>query len=209
LRVPAACTAAVAQDYVAKCLLFIEVKIMAKRNPGVPAETPDQQPGQETPLSIERPGMSGPDSIEVTSASFENRIAREQSEYYEGMSPALRWTPVAGAKSYSLIVEDPDAKAVRPFVHWVAWNIPGGQTELRLDQATAVQGKNSHGTLGYFGPRPPVGDPPHHYHFQIFALDAELELPAGAPRDELLDAMKGHVLAAGELVGVYQQATAP
>ena len=72
-----------------------------------------------------------------------------------------------------------------------------------------LQGLNSRGSMGYFGPRPPVGDPPHHYHFQVFALDTRLEVPPGAERDAVLEAMKGHVLAAGELVGTYQQSVEP
>jgi phosphatidylethanolamine-binding protein (PEBP) family uncharacterized protein len=54
-----------------------------------------------------------------------------------------------------------------------------------------------------------VGDPPHHYHFQVFALNTMLDVPFGAEREELLTAMQGHVLAAGELVGTYQQLVAP
>jgi phosphatidylethanolamine-binding protein (PEBP) family uncharacterized protein len=54
-----------------------------------------------------------------------------------------------------------------------------------------------------------VGDPPHHYHFQMFALDTTLNVPPGSSRDEVLQAMAGHVLAAGELVGEYQQTVAP
>ena len=53
--------------------------------------------------------------------------------------------------------------------------------------------------------KPPEGDPPHHYHFQVFALDRELDLPHGASRAELLEAMQGHVLAKGQLVGTYQR----
>jgi phosphatidylethanolamine-binding protein (PEBP) family uncharacterized protein len=60
---------------------------------------------------------------------------------------------------------------------------------------------DSVGAVGYRGPRPPAGDPPHHYHVQVFALDRLLELPAGSNRDEVLAAMKGHVRARGELVG--------
>jgi Raf kinase inhibitor-like YbhB/YbcL family protein len=117
-----------------------------------------------------------------------------------------------------VITEDPDAKPITPFVHWVAWNIPADRTSLpeglqeqpRLTQPEGVlQGRTSRGSVGYFGPKPPVGDPPHHYHFQVFALDAKLDVPAGADRDQLLAAMQGHVLAAGELVGTYRQAVAP
>jgi Raf kinase inhibitor-like YbhB/YbcL family protein len=64
-------------------------------------------------------------------------------------------------------------------------------------------------SVGYKGPRPPEGDPAHHYHFQVFALDNKLELPAGANREELLKAMGGHVLAKGELVGWFKRPDHP
>ena len=67
----------------------------------------------------------------------------------------------------------------------------------------ARQGANDQGSTGWFGMRPPLGDPAHPYHFQVFALDTRLDLPAGAGRAELLGAMEGHVLAAGEVVGTY------
>jgi Raf kinase inhibitor-like YbhB/YbcL family protein len=115
-------------------------------------------------------------------------------------------------------MEDPDAKPITPFVHWVAWNIPsslshlreGLQEQPRLTEPEGIlQGRTSRGTVGYYGPRPPVGDPPHHYHFQVFALDTMLDVPPGSSRDDVLAAMAGHVLAAGELVGEYQQTQAP
>ena len=69
----------------------------------------------------------------------------------------------------------------------------------------AVEGQNGSGSKGYFGPRPPAGDPDHHYHFQVFALDTTMSLAPGADRDKVVEAMKGHVLAKGELVGTYSQ----
>jgi Raf kinase inhibitor-like YbhB/YbcL family protein len=67
------------------------------------------------------------------------------------------------------------------------------------------QGANSKSERGYFGPRPPPGDLPHHYHFQLFALDTVLDLPDGFNRHALLTAMQSHVVAKGELVGVFQK----
>jgi len=157
-------------------------------------------------------------SLTVSSPSIHGAIPRKQSEYADGISPEIAWSRVEGAKSYALILEDPDAKSPKPFVHWIAWNIPGGVTSLpegledreRVPEREGLlQGKNGRGSVGYFGPRPPVGDPPHHYHFQVFALDDELDVSAGADRDELIEAMQGHVLAAGQLVGTYQQETEP
>jgi Raf kinase inhibitor-like YbhB/YbcL family protein len=130
----------------------------------------------------------------------------------------LSWSAVAGAKSYALIAEDPDAAPYKPFVHWLAWNIPatvlalpeGLQEQARLTEPEGVlQGTNTRGSLGYTGPRPPVGDPAHRYYFQVFALDTMLDVPFGADRDQLLAAMKGHVLAKSAVMGKYAQKTAP
>jgi len=158
--------------------------------------------------------------IAVQSYSFEQGagIPLRHSEYADGVSPPLRWSAVPGAVSYAIVMEDPDARPITPFVHWVAWNIPGNVTMLpeglqeqgRLTEPEGVmQGKTTRGSLGYYGPRPPVGDAPHAYHFQVLALDTLLNLPAGASRDEVLAAARGHVLGKGELVGRYQQTVAP
>jgi Raf kinase inhibitor-like YbhB/YbcL family protein len=154
--------------------------------------------------------------LSVSSAAWKpgQAIPAQYSEYADGVSPPVRWNAVEGAAAYALIVEDPDAKQIKPFTHWLAWNIPatttelpeGLQEQLRLTEPEGVlQGANDRGSPGYFGPRPPEGDPPHHYHFQVFALDKPLDLPPGADRNQLLSAMQGHVLAKGELVGTYQQ----
>jgi Raf kinase inhibitor-like YbhB/YbcL family protein len=170
------------------------------------------------PLALQRAGMGAKNHITVRSPAIHGTISKVQSEYGEGVSPEIWWDRIEGAKSYALILEDPDAKSVTPFVHWVAYNIPADLTSLPeglqeqeqlSEPAGLLQGKTSKGNVGYFGPRPPVGDPPHHYHFQVFALDNQLDVPPGAERDEVLEAMSGHVLAAGELVGTYQQAVEP
>jgi Raf kinase inhibitor-like YbhB/YbcL family protein len=141
-------------------------------------------------------------------------IDPRHSAYGDNLSPPLRWTPVEGAGAYAMIVEDPDAPREKPFVHWLIWNIPGETTSLPeglpvgahlTTPQNTVQGRNDNGSFGYFGPRPPGGHGPHHYHFQIFALDGPLALkPEDADLRALVDAMKGRVLAEGELVGVYE-----
>jgi Raf kinase inhibitor-like YbhB/YbcL family protein len=68
-----------------------------------------------------------------------------------------------------------------------------------------VQGANITGKPGYYGPKPPPADKPHAYHFQVFALDTVLNLPAGFNRQALLDAIKGHVIGKGEVIGTYQR----
>ena len=73
-----------------------------------------------------------------------------------------------------------------------------------VDRGNMRQGKNSRRTLGYFGPRPPANDPPHRYHFQVFAVDAVLDVLPGADKGELLRALKGHVTAHGETIGTFE-----
>ncbi len=121
-------------------------------------------------------------------------------------SPHLRWTGVPReARSLVFIVEDPDAPSVKPFVHWLVWNVDTSLTELREGAKFAVQGRNSSLRIGFAGAAPPRGDRPHRYHFQVFALGRLLELKDGTGRSALLDAMRGHILAAGELIGTYQR----
>lgn len=170
--------------------------------------------GSGVALAIER--VAGPAVITVTSPAFAEGapIPPQQSEYHDGVAPALRWTPVEGAATYVVIMEDPDAAAPKPFVHWLAWNIrqpmtpEGLHEEIKLPDGI-VQGATSRGSVGYFGPRPPVGDAPHHYHFQVFALDRPLDILPGSDRDTLLAAMRGHVIGEGRLVGTYTQTEAP
>lgn len=176
--------------------------------------------GTRVPLATLRDETRSKGTMTLSSSAFVQNgpIDMRHSEYADGVSPALSWKAVPGAKSYALIVEDPDAIPARPFVHWLAWNIPANVTSLpeglqkqpRLTEPAGVlQGRTTRGSIGYYGPRPPVGDAPHHYHFQILALDFVPDLPFGSDRDQLLKAIQGHVIARGELVGRYGQKTRP
>jgi len=159
-----------------------------------------------------------PQTIEVKSNAFgpNQMIPHEFSDYGESISPALIWSGVPKeAQSLVLVVEDPDAPRAMPFVHWVMYNIPASAAgvpadlpnDLRMSQPPgALQGKNSAGEIGYMGPRPPVGDKPHHYHFEVLALDAKLPLTPGADCTQVAAAIRDHVIAKGELVGVFEEA---
>jgi Raf kinase inhibitor-like YbhB/YbcL family protein len=187
-----------------------------------PAGPMEQQAAEGTrvPLAVARPETQAQGKMAVTSTAFSNNgsMPMKYSEYADGVSPNLAWAAVPNAKSYAIIMEDPDAKPQLPFVHWVAWNIPADVTRLpdgvqeqpRLTEPDGVlQGRNTRGSMGYFGPRPPVGEAAHRYHFQVFALDAKLDVPFGADRDQVLAAMQGHVIAKGEIVGKYAQTQKP
>jgi hypothetical protein len=140
------------------------------------------------------------------------KIDLRQTAYGDNRSPPLRWTRVAGAGAYAIVLEDPDAPMEKPFVHWLIWTIPGSVDSLPeglpnadhlVTPQGAIQGKNDNGSFGYFGPRPPAGTGTHHYHFQIFALDGPLTLRSEADLRSLVDAMKGRVIADSELIGTY------
>lgn len=157
--------------------------------------------------------------IEVTSPAVgtNGKIEDRYSAYHDNLSPPLNWTAVPGAKAYALVVEDPDAPRDTPFLHWIAWDIPGEATALPAGIANAahpvspqgmIQGKNDNGSYGWFGPRPPRGHGAHHYHFQLFALDAPLGMDAGSRLEEVVNALKAHTIAEGELVGTYEAPTA-
>lgn len=155
--------------------------------------------------------------IRVESAAFapNGRMPPTYTGYGRNVSPPLAWSELpAGARSFVLMMEDPDAASPMPFVHWVAIG-PASMTQLPegvmafewpRDARSVRQGSNSRSRIGYSGPRPPAGDPPHRYHFQIFALDTTLRLPSGFNRHTLLKRMEGHVLAQGTLVGTFSKA---
>ena len=106
-----------------------------------------------------------------------------------------------GTKTLALIVEDPDAPG-GVFDHWIVWNISPNEA-IAETNTPGISGTNSFGKTGYGGPCPPSGV--HRYFFKVFALDSELNLLAGSRKKELLEAMKGHVLASAELMGLYQK----
>jgi hypothetical protein len=171
------------------------------------------EPGRG-PLSLAQvsPRQSAPLQVASDAVGPDGAIGRRWSAYGDNLSPPLTWTPVAGAATYVVIVEDPDAPGDAPFVHWLIWNIPGGQAALPAGIASggrpptpagAAQGRNGAGQIGYFGPRPPPGTGAHHYHLEVFALDAPLPSPAGTRVGALVAAMRGHVIADGELVGAF------
>ena len=128
----------------------------------------------------------------------------------ENISPPLRWTdPPAEAKSFVLVVEDPDAPS-GSFRHWGLHGINAGQSELRaglgVESETRRQAINDFGKARYDGPQPPRGHGVHHYHFRIAALDVgQLDVPPDASVERLWDAARPHILDEAELVGTYER----
>src|SRR5438309_4766726 len=156
-------------------------------------------------LAAERPEMAKAQMMLVSSPAFSpgGPIALGYSAYGKSDIPPLSWSALpAGTQSLALIVEDPDASTPQPFVHWTAWNISPTAHGVPDGLAGAVQGANGTGKPGWRGPHPSDGKL-HHYHFQLFALDRKLDLPASGGRDVLLAAMKGHVIGKGRLVGTF------
>jgi Raf kinase inhibitor-like YbhB/YbcL family protein len=156
-------------------------------------------------------------TLTLSSSAFKDGspIPEEYTDYGRGKSIPLSWSdPPPGTRSMAIIMDDPDAKTPRPYVHWLIYNIPantktlgaGLTTKLSLDNPRgALQGSNSKNTIGYAGPRPPQGDPPHRYQIRLYALDQELKLDPGADEDALLEAMGGHILGQGRLVGTVEK----
>ncbi len=170
------------------------------------------------PVAIDALDARNSAKLEVRSPAFEvaGAIPLRYSDYGGKLSPPLSWSrgPTA-TKSYVVIVDDPDAKP-QLVNHWGIFNLPADVVSLpegipgapALAQPKALQATNTRGSTGYVGPRPPPGDAPHAYHFQVFALDRELDLPPAPARELVLEAMRGHVLAAGTLIGTFQRDSA-
>ena len=142
--------------------------------------------------------------MKITSSAFREGESIPSKFTCDGgnTSPPLEISDVpSGAKSVVLIADDPDAPGGL-FTHWLVWNIPPQSNSIAEGSAPkGLQGTNDFGKSGYGAPCPPSGM--HRYYFRVFALDRELDLRSGAKRSQLDAAMKGHVIAQGELIGRY------
>jgi len=152
-------------------------------------------------------------AFELTSSAFKQNgaIPKEYSCDGSDISIPLSWNkPPEGTKSLAVIADDPDAPR-GTWVHWVLYDIPAEVRELpegigpqeSLQDGTK-QGRNDFGKVGYGGPCPPSG-PAHHYYFKLYALDQLTGLKSKATKQQLLDAIKGHVLAETQLIGTYKR----
>jgi Raf kinase inhibitor-like YbhB/YbcL family protein len=147
-------------------------------------------------------------AIHVTSSAFPDggTIPEKYSCDGQDVSPQLEWRGAPDkTRSVVLMCDDPDAPN-GPFAHWILYDIPATTTKLEEGAAEGgTSGINSFGKPGYGGPCPPHGGPPHHYAFHVYAVDVPSIGKPRMTRQAVIDAMKGHVLGDGELIGEYQR----
>lgn len=145
----------------------------------------------------------------ITSSAFDHEGEIPAIYACDGVSPPLEFSNIPeNTKSLVLIMDDPDAEEVVGYtwVHWLVWNISPSTKGIEEGAVPvdAREGRNGMGTIGYQGPCPPVGRT-HRYFFKLYALDIVVDLPEGATKEQLEDAMEGHVLAEAELIGMYSR----
>jgi len=181
-------------------LLCLALAVSACGSEASPTATPVEAAEQGVPLV----------EIELKSAAFASGepIPVQYTCDGDDISPPLQWSdPPQGTQSFALIADDPDAPG-RTWVHWVLYNLPADSRSLSeavpsdADLPDGSQhGNNSWNRFGYGGPCPPSGT--HRYFFKLYALDTILDLDPGKSKDNLLQAIEGHVLAQAELMGTY------
>ena len=146
--------------------------------------------------------------MQLTSSAFENgsSIPQKYGRDFVNVNPPLTVTNVPKETvSLALIMDDPDIPTgfgFHIFDHWIVFNIPPTVTLIPEHwQVEGIRGVGTRGSLDYAGPRPP--DREHRYFFKLFALDSVLDLPEGASKTQIMDAMQGHILDSAELMGTY------
>ena len=146
-------------------------------------------------------------ALQITSSAFQNNgmIPRQYTCDGKDINPPLMIANCPqGTKSIALICDDPDAPG-GGWVHWVIWNIDPGVKEIKENSVPqgAVEGMNDFGKHRYGGPCPPTGT--HRYFFKVYALDTTFGISPNSTKADLEKAMKGHILAQGELIGLYKR----
>jgi hypothetical protein len=143
-------------------------------------------------------------TLTLSSPAFRNKgdIPEKYTCAGSNVSPEIQIGNIpSAAKSLALIVDDPDAPG-STFDHWIMWNIPVTD-KIAENSSPGTQGLNGKKENKYCGPCPPKGL--HHYHFRVYALDAQLDIPAKSDKAALMKAMEGHILASGKLVGTFKK----
>ena len=143
-------------------------------------------------------------SLKLSSLSFQQNGMIPSRHTCDGINinPTLHIEGIPEeARSLAIIADDPDAPR-GTFCHWIVWNIPVTH-QIREKESRGTQGKNDYGHQQYNGPCPPSGT--HHYHFKVYALDGILNIPASSDKAKLEQAMAGHILGFGVLIGQYRR----
>ena len=160
-------------------------------------------------------GFNLPPLLMQTEAFPDGGIVPQKYAGRGGVQPGFKFSGAPeGTMSYAIIFHDIDVALMGntgDVLHWIAWNIPaaaGGIPEGKLPDG-AVQGANVAGQNAYFGPGAPAGPRYHHYVFELYALNSNLDLPATAGRDDLLKAMAGKITAKAAYVGRYRNEAPP
>jgi len=143
--------------------------------------------------------------LSVNSSAFENNklIPAKYTCDGDDVNPPLTIEGVPeGTKTIALIVDDPDAP-MGTWDHWIVWNIPATTSKIEENAVSGTEGMNDFRRRSYGGPCPPSGT--HRYFFKVYALDVKLDLSPTSRKRDVEKAMQGHVLAKGELVGLYRR----
>lgn len=156
---------------------------------------------------IGAPDLIGAEGFELRSAAFENGEALDPSftaDEEDSVAPPLEWSnPPAGALELALVVEDPDASGAEPACHWLVWGLAPQRGQLLEGETPPRVGKNAQANSEWLLPRLQPGEK-HDFVFQLFALDAPLDVAPGATRSTLLAAMEGHVIGVALLTATYE-----
>jgi Raf kinase inhibitor-like YbhB/YbcL family protein len=160
-------------------------------------------------------GFNLPPLLMETDAFPDGGIVPQKYTGRGGVQPAFKFSNApAGTVAYAIIFHDLDVSlmgSTDDVLHWIAWNIPAaanGIPEGSLPPGS-VQGNNITNQPNYMGPGAPAGPRYHHYVFELYALNANLDLPATASRSDLLKAMEGKIVAKAAYVGRFRQGEAP
>jgi hypothetical protein len=147
-------------------------------------------------------------SIEVTSDAFDygEQIPAQYTSDGEGLSPPLEWRCVPmNAEAVVVLVEDADSPTPRPLVHAIVWDLPGSDASLPEGALPSKRTGSKDLVATWLPPDPPPGHGAHRYVFQVFALDIVPRFEARPGRTELLNKIRGHVIAKGMLIGTYER----
>jgi hypothetical protein len=171
-----------------------------------------RDPAPEAGAASENKNMSS--TLTLNTSAFEQgqTIPSKYTCDGDNVSPPLSFGGVPeGTKTLALIMDDPDVpKQLKPdgvFDHWTLFNITPDTREIPENGSAGTAGANGAGKSAYTGPCPPAQYEPseHRYFFRLYALDGELDLPAGASKNDVLTAMEGHIISEVELMGRYKR----